>query len=232
MSSHDKPSVKQWSPDDQPREKLMLKGIAALSNAELVAIIIHSGSAEESSVELAQRILRSVDNSLARLGRMSVEQLTANFKGIGQAKAIGIVAALELGRRREAEEPATKDPVRSSSDLDRYFRPLLANLDHEEMWAAYFDSKQKIIARKKISQGGVAETPVDCKIILHGAIETLATQIAICHNHPSGDVEPSNADRALTHKIAEGAKILGFQFIDHLIIGTRGYYSFAENGIL
>jgi len=232
MLAVEKLSVKQWSPDDRPREKLMLKGVAALSNAELLAILIRSGSADESSVELAQRILLAADNNLGRLGRMSVESLVSNFKGIGEAKAISIVAALELGRRRQSEETFTSDIVRSSSDLDSCFRPLIADLAHEEMWVAYFDSKNKIIAKKKISQGGVAETSVDCKIILHGAIETLALKLAVCHNHPSGDTEPSAKDIALTNKIADGAKILGLQLLDHIIIGTKGYYSFADAGTL
>jgi len=230
MTHLNKLSVKHWSPDDQPREKMLLKGVAALSNAELLAIIIGSGNRNESSVELSQRILASVDNNINQLGKMSVKNLISDFKGIGQAKAVGIAAALELGKRRNAEKIPEKVTLNKSSMIYDYFKPLLQDLPHEEFWALFFDAKLHITGRKKISQGGLLETTVDTRIIFGEAVSTLASGVALCHNHPSGDKTPSDNDRTLTHKIFQGLKLLNIKLIDHIIIGNGQYFSFADEG--
>jgi DNA repair protein RadC len=232
MSESFKLSVKEWSPDDQPREKLLLKGVNALSNAELLAIIISSGNNEETSVELSQRILKSVGNNLNNLGKLSVKQLISNFKGIGAAKAAGIAAALELGRRRKSEDVETSAVISCSKDVCLYFERLLCDLPYEEFWALYLNVSNRIISRKKISQGGVSETGVDIKLVFQEAITALASKVIICHNHPSGNIQPSIHDDKLTARIDAGLKTLGIVLTDHIIIGAGTYYSFADEGRL
>lgn len=230
MDNPKKLRVKDWSPEDQPREKLLLKGVAALSNAELLAIIIGSGNKEETSVELSQRILQQAGNNINQLGKYSVESLIANFKGIGEAKAVSIAAALELGKRRKAEDVEERGVIICSRDVYEYFQRYLCDLAHEEFWALFLNAKNHILGRKKISQGGLEEVHIDNRLIYHEALNLLATKVAICHNHPSGKTNPSRLDEQLTAKLAEGLNLLGLRLIDHVIIGNEEYYSFADNG--
>lgn len=221
-------TIKEWAEEDRPREKMLMKGIASLSDAELIAILIGSGNQAETAVQLSQRILHSVDNNLNTLGKLSVKELTAGFKGIGVAKAIAICAALELGKRRNFVEPAVKDHIQTSKDAYLLFRPLLCDLPHEELWVALLNRSGKVIEKKRISQGGISETTADLRIILKAAVVNLASGIILCHNHPSGSLLPSVPDDALTRKVGSSAKMLDIRLLDHLIIADNGYYSYAD----
>jgi DNA repair protein RadC len=228
MTELTKFSVKDWSPEDQPREKLLQKGVNALSDAELLAIILGSGNREETVVELSQRILQAAGNNINQLGKLSVNYLISNFKGIGEAKAISIVAALELGKRRKAEEAVKHNKILCSRDIYNYFHPLLCDLPHEEFWTLFLNKANKIIDRVKISQGGVSETVVDGKLIYKEAIVRLASQIVLCHNHPSGSPQPSSQDDAITLNLKKGFDILGINLIDHIILSDGKYFSYAD----
>ncbi|MBU2553459.1 MAG: DNA repair protein RadC [Bacteroidetes bacterium] len=222
--------ISQWSEDDRPREKMMLKGKGQLSKAELIAILIGSGNNDESAVELAKRILSSVDNNLAELSRLSISDLT-KFKGIGPAKAISIVAALELGRRRRADDVLI-DTTKISSSQDAY-NLLYAELSdkyHEEFWIILLDRANKVIRKANISEGGLAGTVADPKKIFQLALEQHASSIILAHNHPSNNLQPSQNDVQLTKKIVAGGKSLDISILDHLIIGNDKYYSFADEG--
>jgi DNA repair protein RadC len=221
-------SVKDWSPEDRPREKLIQKGVSSLSDSELLAIVIGSGNKDESAVELSQRILRSVNNNINQLGKSSVNYLISNFKGIGEAKAISIVAALELGKRRQAEPVLRKNKISCSKDIYNYFRPMLCDLPHEEFWALFLNSYNRIIGRIKISQGGVSETIVDGKIVYKEAVIHLASKIVFCHNHPSGNPAPSQRDDAVTLSLKRGVELLDINFVDHVIVADDKYYSYAD----
>jgi DNA repair protein RadC len=223
--------IKEWAEEDRPREKLLLKGISALTDAELIAIIIGSGNADESAVELSRRILRTVENNLNFLGKLSVEDLK-KFKGIGEAKAIGIVAALELGRRRKKEEILEKQQIQSSIDVFEIFYPLLCDIPHEEFWVLLLNRSNKVIESLRISQGGVSGTVIDLRLILKPAIEKLASGIVLCHNHPSGNLKPSENDLAITKKVKEAATVMDFSVIDHIIVCDRKYFSFADEGLI
>ncbi len=231
MSASGKLSIKEWSLDDRPREKLLGKGISALSNAELLAIIIGSGTHDESAVELSKNILSSANNNLSELGKRSIVDLQKH-KGIGQAKAISIIAALELGRRRKLSESIQREKITSGRDIYKIFQSLLGDLSYEEFWLILLDRSNKIIHRQKISQGGITGTVADVRIILHLALEKLASSIILCHNHPSGQSMPSEADISLTKKIKESANIMDIALLDHIIVTEGGYYSFADEGIL
>jgi len=224
-------SIKNWQNDDRPREKLLLKGKQALSNAELIAILIGSGNTKESAVELAQRIMQSVDNNLINLSRLSIKELM-RFNGIGEAKAITIVGAMELGRRRREEEVKEKKKIGSSKDVFEIFQPNLADSPFEEFWILLVNRANKIIGKYQISQGGVSGTIADPKRIFHLALENLASGIILCHNHPSGNIQPSQPDIKLTKKIKEGSLLLEINLLDHIIIGDENYYSFADNGMM
>ncbi len=224
-----KKTLKFWSDDDKPREKLMNKGISVLSDAELIAILIGSGNKEETAVELARRIL--MDNDLNDLGKLSIKELT-KYKGIGEAKAIAIVAAIELGKRRKSFEVYEKKIIESTTDIFEYMYPVLCDLEHEEFWAIYMNNSGKIIKRQKIAQGGITSTTVDLRLIMKSSIENLAVSIIICHNHPSGNVMPSEEDIKLTKKIKEACNTLNIKLLDHLIISGNNRYSFYESGIL
>ena len=224
-------SIKNWQNDDRPREKLLLKGKQALSNAELIAILIGSGNTKESAVELAQRIMQSVDNNLINLSRLRINDLM-KFKGIGEAKAITIVGAMELGRRRREEEVKEKKKISSSKDVFEVFQPNLADSPFEEFWILLVNRANKIIGKYQISQGGVSGTIADPKRIFHLALENLASGIILCHNHPSGNIQPSQPDIKLTKKIKEGSLLLEINLLDHIIIGDENYYSFADNGMM
>lgn len=224
-------SIKYWAEDDKPREKLMLKGKAVLSDAELLAILLGSGSKKESAVDLSKRILGSVQNNLSLLGKMSVNQLT-EFKGIGPAKAITIVAAAELGRRRRAEEHIDYLKVTSSKIVFDLMQPILGELPHEEFWVLYLNNANKIIYKAQLSKGGITGTVVDVRLLLKTAIEQNALGIILTHNHPSGKLIPSESDIQVTQKIKTAAKQLDISLLDHLIITEQSYYSFADDGIL
>ena len=230
MTELAKLSVKDWSPEDQPREKLMSKGIGALSNAELLAIILRSGTKNETVVELSQRILQSFGNDLNRLGKASANDLMSNFKGVGEAKAIGIIAALELGKRRKADDMNDRKKIICSMDIYNYFYPFLSDLQHEEFWALFLNHSNRIIDRYRISQGGVTETIVDGKIIYKEAITRLASFVILCHNHPSGNCFPSSHDNTITLRIKKGLEQLEMHLLDHVILTGGSYYSFADEG--
>ncbi|MDR0812248.1 MAG: DNA repair protein RadC [Paludibacter sp.] len=229
---NEKLNIKNWAEEDRPREKMLLKGTHALSDAELIAILIGSGNTEETAVELARRILRYSNNNLNELGKLTIAELIKNFKGIGEAKAITIAAALELGRRRKSEDVQTRNTVRCSKDIFEIFEPMLADLPHEEFWALFLNRSATVVYKAKISQGGVSNAGVDVKILLKTAIEKLATSIAICHNHPSENLVPSNADIAITQKIKTACQTMDIIFIDHLIVSGKNYYSFADENLI
>ena len=225
-------SVKDWAPEDKPREKLLLKGVNSLSDAELLAIIIGSGNTEESVVELSRRIFQSVDNSINQLGKLSIKQLITNFKGIGEAKAVSIVAALELGKRRKAEDITNRKKISCSKDIYNYFYPILCDLPYEEFWVLFLNRSNSIIDKLKISQGGVSETIVDSRLIYKEALGRLTSNIVICHNHPSNNIKPSSQDDLVTAKIKRGIELLDMSLLDHIIIGDGRYYSYADRGRL
>ena len=224
-------SIKNWSQDDQPREKLISKGKAALSDAELVAILIGSGSKEESAVALCKRILASVDNNLSELGKLSIKQLMA-FKGIGEAKAITITAATELGRRRRGEEALEKKTIKSSSSVFELMQPLIGELQHEEFWIIYLNNSNRVIHKNQLSKGGITGTLVDARLVMKQALEVGATGLIVAHNHPSGTLKPSSADRQLTQKLKTAAESLDIKLLDHLIITEKDYFSFADENLL
>jgi DNA repair protein RadC len=231
MEEYKNLSIKDWSVEDRPREKLLSKGISSLSDAELIAIIIGSGNRDESAVELSRRILVSVQNNLNELGKLTVDDLQ-KYKGIGEAKAIGIVAALELGRRRKLSEIIDRQKISSSRDIYEIFHPVLADLPHEEFWIILLNRSNKIIDRIKISQGGISGTVTDVRLILRTCLEKLASALVLCHNHPSGNNKPSEADMAITQKIKEAGSIMDISLLDHIIITDGAYYSFADEGII
>jgi DNA repair protein RadC len=224
-------SIKNWSQDDQPREKLRDKGKSVLSDAELVAILIGSGSREESAVDLCKRILASVDNNLNALGKLSIKQLM-EFKGIGEAKAITIAAAMELGRRRRLEDAVQLDKITSSRSVFDLMQPIIGELPHEEFWILYLNNSNKVIQKNQLSKGGITGTLVDVRLVLKSALEVGATALILCHNHPSGTLKPSQADKDVTHKLKAAAQSLDIKVLDHLIITENTYFSFADESIL
>jgi len=229
MTEVKKQSITNWALEDRPREKMLAKGIFSLSDAELLAILIGSGNQKETAVALSQRILQSCMNNLNELARYSVNDL-CRFNGIGEAKAITIVAALELGKRQRTEKIIQKKQIASSRDIFELFYPIINDLPYEEMWVLLLNRSNKIIDKRKISQGGVSNTTVDIRLILKTAIETLASGIVLCHNHPSGNRMPSNNDKIITRKTAEAAKIMDMQLLDHVIIANDSYFSFIDEG--
>jgi DNA repair protein RadC len=220
--------IKAWAEDDRPREKFILKGKHSLSNAELLAILIGTGTRNESAVDLGRKILQLTTENLNDLAKLSITDLT-KVKGIGEAKAITIAAALELGRRRKEENAKEIEIIRTSREAFNYFEPMIADLPHEEFWILLLARNKKVICKKQISTGGVAGTVVDSKIIFKHAIENLASYIILCHNHPSGNLTPSSADIQITKNLKSGGKLLEIEIVDHLIIGGDKYYSFADN---
>jgi DNA repair protein RadC len=228
---YEKLSIKNWAVEDRPREKMLTKGIRTLSDAELIAILIGSGNLKETAVELSRRILAQANNNLHELARMSVDDLR-KFKGVGEAKAINIMTALELGRRRKESEPEAKVQVTSSADVARIFQPLLGDLPHEEFWVLLLNRSNRVIDKQMVSQGGIAGTVTDVRIILKVAVEKLASSIILCHNHPSGNLQASEADRTITKKIKEAGKWMDIPVVDHVIIGNEKYFSFADKGLI
>lgn len=224
-------TIKNWASGDRPREKLLQKGKLALSDAELIAILIGSGNKKESAVELSRRILSSHKNNLNLLGKLSVQQLTI-FKGIGEAKAISIIAAMELGRRRRSEEALEQIKITSSNSVFELLQPKLGELQHEEFWILYLNNANKIIEEFPISKGGITGTLVDVRITLRKALELGAVSIILAHNHPSGNLNPSEADKQLTAKLKAAAAGLDIKVLDHLIVTEKSYFSFADEGLL
>ena len=224
-------SIKRWSLDDRPREKLLNKGKDVLTNAELVAILIGSGNRDESAVALSKRILSSVDNNLNAIGKLSINQLL-KFKGIGEAKAVSIAAALELGRRRRIEDVAEVHKITGSNIVFEIFQPLLGELPHEEFWILYLNNANKVLTMHQLSKGGMTGTLVDVRLVLKKALETGAVALIVAHNHPSGPLKPSQADKNITEKLQQAAKSLDIKVLDHLIITEKAYFSFADEGLL
>ena len=224
-------SIKSWSEDDRPREKLIQKGRSVLSDAELIAILIGSGNREMSAVELSKLVLSENENSLNCIAKKSVKDLT-QFKGIGEAKAISIIAALELGRRRKSEEILKKVKISSSKDAYQQLYPLMADKMVEEFWVLLLNQNNRVLSKHLISTGGVSGTVADIRVILKKAINELASGVILSHNHPSGNIQPSQADRNLTHKIMQSAKLMDVKLLDHIIIGDEDYYSFADEDTL
>ena len=220
-----------WAVEDRPREKMLKHGFASLSNAELVAILIGSGNLNETAVELSRRILSDFKNDLDQLGKSSVEKLKS-YNGIGEAKAINILAALELGRRRQMAGKNERVKIGTSEDAYQYIRFELSDLTHEEFWVVYLDRANNVIDKVKISQGGITGTVIDIRIILRQAIERLASSIILVHNHPSGNLDPSKNDVEITRKALEASKLLDIKVLDHIIIGGEKYASFADEGLI
>ncbi|TVZ10726.1 DNA repair protein RadC [Cellulophaga sp. RHA_52] len=224
-------SIKNWSNDDKPREKLAQKGKSVLSDAELIAILIGSGSRNESAVELSKRILGSVNNNLNDLGKLSINQLM-QFKGIGEAKAITITAALEIGRRRREEGEKKVEKIGSSKDVFNLLQPVLGELPHEEFWIIYLNNSNKVIHQAQLSKGGITGTLVDVRLVLKQALEIGAIGLILAHNHPSGGLKPSTADKQITEKLKNAAAALDMKVLDHIIITQREYFSFADDNLL
>jgi DNA repair protein RadC len=228
---NERKSIKDWSFDDRPREKLMTKGVEALSNSELIAIILRSGNTKKSAVELAQEILASCKNNLNELSKKNFHDLM-KFSGIGEAKAISVVATLELGRRRQQQNVLEVKKISSSIDVFNFFQPIMGDLPYEEFRILFLNRANHIIDSMKISQGGTIGTIIDIKIILKNAITRFAQGIIVAHNHPSGNITPSESDIDITQKIKKSATILDISLLDHIIIANYDYFSFADNGLI
>jgi DNA repair protein RadC len=224
-------SIKSWAEEDRPREKLSGQGRRALTDAELIAILIGSGSRDETAVELSKRILHHYNNDLNKLGKAGISELS-KFKGIGEAKAISIIAALEIGRRRGDSEIKVLDEVKSSRDGYNIMRRHLMDLNHEEFWIMLIGRSNKVLAKELVSKGGLSGTVADPKIIFHMALQHQASALIMVHNHPSGNLKPSREDLVLTKKIADAGRMLDINVLDHLIITDGGYFSFGDEGLL
>ena len=224
-------TIRQWSIDDRPREKMQQRGAQQLSNAELLALLIGSGDQGESAVRLMQRLLSSVDNNILELHAMAIEKMM-EWKGIGLAKAVKIKAALELGKRIHLTEPVKQLQCNSSAKAYQLFQPTLSFLSHEEFWVAYLNHQNKVIAHHCLSKGGITSATVDLRLLLKKALEVGATGLLLAHNHPTGNLHPSEADLSLTKKIKVAAQAIDIQLLDHLIVSENGYFSFADENIL
>jgi len=223
--------MKSWSVEERPREKVMANGIQLLSDSELLSIILGSGTRNTTAVELAREILYQAGNSLHALARQNVEDLK-KIRGVGPAKAIAVMAAMELGRRRAGTQQAEKLPVKSSETVFQLFHPVLGDLDHEEFWLLMLNRANRVIGRFKVSQGGLSGTVIDTRIILKKALDSLASSIIVCHNHPSGNNKPSDADVKITEKLKKAAEMLEIKLLDHVIIADKSYFSFADEGLV
>lgn len=222
-------SIRYWAEDDRPREKMMLKGRNALSNAELIAILIGSGTRKKSAVEVAQDILSSCTNNLRQLSKITLSDLT-KFDGIGEAKAISILAAMELARRRDKEAPKEKIKITSSKDAYHCLKPVLTDLYHEEFYALFLNNGNQVIRSEQISIGGMTSTSIDGRVLFRKALEVRACSIILAHNHPSGSLKPSDSDEKITQNLISASKIVNIPILDHLIITDNGYYSFVDEG--
>ena len=223
--------ITDWAVEDRPREKLHRKGASALSDAELIGILIGSGTRQRSAVDLGRELLALAGNNLNSLGKLGIADIL-KIRGIGPARAITIAAALELGRRRKMAEAVQSTQIRSSRDVFDLVGPILSDLPHEEFWILFLNRSNKVINRMKLSQGGISGTVTDIRIIMKKAVEYLASGIIVCHNHPSGNLSPSEADTKITMKIKEAGSLMDIQLLDHVIISGEDYYSFADNGIV
>ncbi len=229
--SENKLTIKEWALDDRPREKMIQKGTSALSNAELIAILLGSGTQNETAVELAQKLLQMANNNLHELATLSFSRL-CKIKGIGYAKAVRLVAALELGRRRNVEPVMNRKKIANSKDVADIFIPLLQDLPHEEFWVLFLNRANMLVDHSRMSQGGITGTVTDVRMIFKSALDKMATQIILCHNHPSGNIQPSKEDIAFTQKIHEAGKYIDIQLLDHIIVSKNNYYSFADNNLI
>jgi DNA repair protein RadC len=227
----DKRSIKSWAEDDRPREKLLLKGVEALSDAELIAILLGSGSRNETAVDLAKKILTTFRDNVNDLGRASIADFL-QFKGVGEAKAVTLLAALELGRRRQKEAASTLKIVDSSRNAYDYLKSTLEDLDHEQFWLVMLNRANRVIGMHRVSVGGVSGTVVDPKLVFRAALERKASAVILAHNHPSGANKPSQADINLTKKLVQAGKLLEISIHDHIIVTPTGYYSFSDHGML
>ena len=225
----EKLNINQWAEEDRPREKMMLHGVSALSNAELLAILIGSGNTEYSAVELMRKVLNDYHNNLSELGKASIDEL-CRFKGIGPAKAITILAASELGKRRKEEGVEERRSILSSKDVYECLYPLMCDLPTEECWVLLLNQASKLIDKVKISAGGLSATAVDVRCILREALLKRASAIALCHNHPSGSIRPSREDDLLTKQVAQASECMNIRFIDHVILTDGAFYSYADEG--
>jgi len=224
-------TIKSWAIEDRPREKLILQGKGVLTDAELIAILIGSGTKKESAVELSKRILNSVHNNINELAALTFEQLK-EFKGIGEARAVSIITALELGKRRHFEIVEQKPIIRGSKEVFQIMLPIIGELQHEEFWVLYLNNSNKVIAKEQLSKGGITATMVDVRLLFKKAVSLATVGVIVCHNHPSGKLTPSKSDELLTQKIKEAGQTLDIKLLDHLIITQKDYFSFADEGIL
>jgi len=225
----EKLNINQWAQEDRPREKMASAGTEALTNAELLAILIGSGSTKESAVDLMKRILADCKNNLNTLGKMSIREL-CQYNGIGEAKAITILAACELGKRRQAETPEERPDLGTATRIYNHMHPVMQDLDVEEFWALLMNQHYRLIKKVRISHGGITETAVDIRIIMREAVLANCTILAVCHNHPSGSLTPSHADKDLTRSIKRACEVMNITFLDHVIVTDGQYYSFHEQG--
>ena len=225
----EKLNINQWAEEDRPREKMANLGAESLSNAELLAILIGSGSSKESAVDLMKRILSDCHNNLNTLGKMSIYNL-CQYNGIGKAKAISILAACELGKRRQLESPEERPDLGTATRIYNHMRPVMQDLDIEEFWALLLNQHYRLIKKVRISKGGITETPVDIRLIFREAVQANCTILAVCHNHPSGNLSPSRADEALTRSLQRACEVMNIYFLDHVIVTDGQYYSFREQG--
>ena len=231
MNEYKSRTMKTWAVEERPREKVMANGVQYLSDTELLAILIGSGTKNMTAVELARLILKSAGSNLHGLGKQNLGDLT-KIKGVGPAKATSVLAAMELGRRREGLQHAEKIPVKSSQTVFNLFHPLLGDLEHEEFWLLMLNRANRVLGRFKVSQGGLSGTVIDTRIILKKALDNLASSIIVCHNHPSGNNQPSDADVKITEKLKKAAEMLEIKLLDHVIIVDKSYFSFADEGLI
>jgi DNA repair protein RadC len=231
MEAYTNLSIRNWAVEDRPREKMLSRGIQSLSDAELIALLIGSGTRKVSAVDLARQILHMAGNNLDKLGKYSVPDLK-KLKGIGQARAISIVAALELGRRRKLADAPEYVKITGSSEVFNLMHPFFCDLAHEEFWVLLLNRSNKVIDKQKISQGGITGTVTDIRLILKMALDNLATSMILCHNHPSGNLQPSDADISITRRLKESASLMDISLLDHLIIAGKGYFSFADENLI
>jgi len=231
MEEYTRLSIKNWAVEDRPREKMLSRGIQSLTDVELIALLIGSGIRKVSAVDLARQILHLAGNNLDKLGKYTVPDLK-KLKGIGQARAITIVAALELGRRRKQSDSPEYAKITSSNEVFNLMHPLLSDLAHEEFWVLILNRSNKVIDKQKISQGGITGTVTDIRLILKMAIDNLATSMILCHNHPSGNLQPSDADISITRRLKESSSLMDISLLDHIIIAGKSYFSFADENLI
>lgn len=232
MENKIKLNIKDWAEEDRPREKLLIKGVSSLSDAELIAILIGSGNKNETAVELSQRILHSTQNNLNQLGKLNVKELVNNFNGIGEAKAITIIAALELGKRRKEENRLTLPQINSSKDVYSILYPILSDLKYEETWVLLLNRSNKVIRKYQVSKGGISGSIIDIRLIMKEAIDAVASAMILSHNHPSGNIKPSIEDDTITNKLKKAGLLMDIPLLDHIIIGENCYYSYKDESRL